>query len=354
MESKPSNKIFMLVFLLILIFIVSLLIIYLQLNSIDRDIVMINNKVDRLNNTIIDYDDSLSLINKEMSDVNKRIDNIQQEINTLKSRINNIPYQLEDIDIDDNENLPIHVNDLQKTLTEVKSNGYKAEQFFYMNNSFDIFIARIPDVNIGQFWKDDNGDYFGSIQNVKEYLINKGHEVMMITNSGIYKENREPLGLYIEKGEERIPLNIATNKDEGINPGNFYLKPNGVFVITNNNKANILTTEAYADIHGFMDPKLALQSGPMLLINGEIHPDFTEGSQNKNIRSGIGIINENIIAFAISNEPASFYDFAMFFKEELECSSALYLDGVISKTYIPSLNRDETNGDFAGLIAVYK
>jgi uncharacterized protein YigE (DUF2233 family) len=132
------------------------------------------------------------------------------------------------------------------------------------------------------------------------------------------------------------------------------MKPNGVFVITNNNKVNILTTEAYADIHDLMNPKLALQSGPMLLINGEVHPDFTAGSSNKNIRSGIGIIDENTIAFAISNEPVSFYDFAMFFKEELECYSALYLDGVISNMYIPSLNREETDGDYAGLIAVYK
>ena len=55
----------------------------------------------------------------------------------------------------------------------------------------------------------------------------------------------------------------------------------------------------------------ATQSGPMLLINGAINPEFQENSANLKIRSGVGIIDDRNVVFVISNEPINFYDFAL-------------------------------------------
>jgi len=39
----------------------------------------------------------------------------------------------------------------------------------------------------------------------------------------------------------------------------------------------------------------------------------------------------------ISDKPVNFYEFAHFFKDELQCTDALYLDGVVSAIYVEDL-----------------
>jgi uncharacterized protein YigE (DUF2233 family) len=56
----------------------------------------------------------------------------------------------------------------------------------------------------------------------------------------------------------------------------------------------------------------------------------------------------------ISNTPVNLYDFAILFRDYLTCDNALYLDGVISKVYVPKLNRVEEEGNFAALFGVIK
>jgi len=89
-----------------------------------------------------------------------------------------------------------------------------------------------------------------------------------------------------------------------------------------------------------------------LLIDGEIHKKFREGSTNFNIRSGVGIINEKKIVFAISLTEVNFYDFAMFFKEIFNCKNALYLDGAISKMYLYDIAPKTIDGRFGPMISV--
>jgi uncharacterized protein YigE (DUF2233 family) len=52
----------------------------------------------------------------------------------------------------------------------------------------------------------------------------------------------------------------------------------------------------------------------MLVVDGEINSLFQSGSINLNIRNGVGILPNNDVIFAISNEEINFYDFAKFFK----------------------------------------
>ena len=89
----------------------------------------------------------------------------------------------------------------------------------------------------------------------------------------------------------------------------------------------------------------------MLLIEGVVHPALKKGSANVNIRNGVGILPGNKLVFAMSKEPINFYDLAEYFKG-LGCRSALYLDGFVSRTYLPEKNWVQTDGDFGVIIGV--
>jgi len=157
-------------------------------------------------------------------------------------------------------------------------------------------------------------------------------------NAGMYDSNREPIGLYIEDGKELHSINLKNDSDE---PSNFYdLKPNGIFAINRLNKAFIVDSHSYSTIIKYGAVKIATQSGPLLVINGKVNNFFTEGSKNVNIRNGVGIDRSGNVVFVISNVPVNFYDMATFFRDFLSCNNALYLDGVVSKMYLPELEKN--------------
>jgi len=91
----------------------------------------------------------------------------------------------------------------------------------------------------------------------------------------------------------------------------------------------------------------------MLVISDNIHPKFVFGSKNKYVRNGVGINKKGETVFVISNKPTNFYDFAILFRDELQCSNALYLDGAISKMYNEQTKRKE-DGNFGVMIGIVK
>jgi len=189
----------------------------------------------------------------------------------------------------------------------------------------DNFITYTVDPSkqdIQLYWKNDQGETLKSIQNFKTFVESKNSKLIFATNAGMYKEDNSPLGLFIQNGKTLSPLNTKNSN------GNFYLKPNGVFYITTDNKAIVCETNTFSNTGNV---KHATQSGPMLLIDGKIHSAFVKGSNNLNIRNGIGILPNNNIVFAMSKKEINFYDFAAYFKT-LGCKNALYLDGFVSRT----------------------
>lgn len=209
------------------------------------------------------------------------------------------------------------------------------------NDSLLVYCINPKTQNIKLFWKDDKGQQFNSINNLGHYLRKKGQKLVFAMNAGMYKEDRSPLGLYIDSGKTITPLNKASAS------GNFYLKPNGVFYITKDNVAGVSATEKFKSDSNI---KYATQSGPMLVIDGKIHPEFKQGSINVNIRNGIGILPNGQILLAMSKELINLYDFANFFLKA-GCKNALYLDGSISQTYLPAQNWQQTGGNFGVIIA---
>lgn len=192
------------------------------------------------------------------------------------------------------------------------------------------------------YWKDDKGQNFGSIQHLKTWLESDNRKLVFAMNGGMYKQDGSPQGLYIEKRKTLSPLDTLTGA------GNFYLKPNGVFYITTDNTPVICNTLNFNNNGKII---YATQSGPMLVIDGEIHPAFKQGSTNLNIRNGVGILPNNKVVFAMSKEEINFYDFASYFKS-LGCKNALYLDGLVSRTYLPEKSWMQTDGNFGVIIGV--
>lgn len=191
-------------------------------------------------------------------------------------------------------------------------------------------------------WKDDKGQIIGSLGRMNAWTQSRGRQLLFAMNGGMYMEDRAPLGLYIENGRTLRPLNRRTAS------GNFYMKPNGVFYLTKDRRGVVCRTE---DFRASSTIQYATQSGPLLLINGRIHPMFQKGSRNLNVRNGVGILPGNKVLFAMSKGAISFYDFAEYFRSR-GCRWALYLDGFVSRAWLPEKGWKQTHGAFGAIITV--
>jgi uncharacterized protein YigE (DUF2233 family) len=200
-------------------------------------------------------------------------------------------------------------------------------------------------VELNFYFKDKNKINFSSFKNLKSELQKEKKELIFATNGGMFNKDHSPQGLYIENGIVITELDTIKN-----GYGNFYLQPNGVFSLTKTEQPNICRTK---DFKNDANINYATQSGPMLLINGELHPKFNKGSKNIHIRNGVGILENGNLLFAMSKEKINFYDFASYFKQK-GCKNALYLDGFVSKTYLPSKDWSHLDGDFGVIIGVTK
>ena len=220
------------------------------------------------------------------------------------------------------------------------------------NNQFDTYVVdlRNPEQELKFFSEDEKEFKYYSLGEVKKTLANQPDKKLVFSmNGGMYDPNYDPKGLLVEDGKVKQPLDTQAQ-----GRGNFYLKPNGVFLINKQGRAKIVTTEYFEETKMIENTKNATQSGPMLLEKGEYHKKFNPSSVNLNIRNGVGIIDENRVVFAISRSGVTFYDFATLFKNVFECSDALFLDGSVSKMYCPDLGRTDSDGNFGTIIGLVK
>ncbi|RFZ89350.1 hypothetical protein D0Y60_01595 [Shinella sp. WSJ-2] len=177
------------------------------------------------------------------------------------------------------------------------------------------------------------------------HLLRNGQHMSFAMNGGMYHPDYGPVGLLIEQGRETGALNQADAF------GNFFMKPNGVFWVADG-KAGVMETEAFAKAG--ISPREATQSGPMLVIDGQIHPRFLPDATSLQIRNGVGILPDGHVAFAISNDPVRFHDFATLFRDRLQSKNALFLDGSISSLYAPEIRRRDRDAVMGTIIAVVK
>ena len=88
------------------------------------------------------------------------------------------------------------------------------------------------------------------------------------------------------------------------------------------------------------------------MAGGQIHPGFNANSISRLIRNGVGVKTSGEVVFALTEDPMNFHEFATLFRDVLNCPDALYLDGVISSLYAPSLKRNDKKADLGPIIGV--
>jgi uncharacterized protein YigE (DUF2233 family) len=190
------------------------------------------------------------------------------------------------------------------------------------------------------FHEDAEGVVYGSFRAVEaEY-----GPLSFAMNAGMYHDDLSPVGHYIEDGRET--MRVIPNAG----PGNFGMLPNGVFCIEPG-RARVIETRAYLE-----DPPSCLhatQSGPMLVIDGALHPRFIEGSDSRFIRNGVGTSAAgDRVVFAISDAAVNFHDFATLFRDALGLDDALYFDGKISRLHAPDIDRSDPGWAMGPIVGV--
>lgn len=155
--------------------------------------------------------------------------------------------------------------------------------------------------------------------------------VAFAVNAGMFDEGGDPIGYFVQGGKRLKELNTADG------PGNFHMKPNGVFFGTGDTW-DIRTTDDFLK-NVSERPDFGTQSGPMLVVDGKLHPEISANGPSLAIRNGVGIDERGRAHFVISSAPISFGRLARFYRDELKVRNALYLDGNVSQLWNPATER---------------
>ena len=185
---------------------------------------------------------------------------------------------------------------------------------------------------ISLYWRGADGAPYANFSAVATALKKNGRALRFAMNAGMYGNDLSPVGLYVEDG------NTMRRADTRDGETNFHMKPNGVFWI-GDRTAGVTETSRY--LASPPAARFATQSGPMLVIDGRIHPRILPTGASQKLRNGVCVRDGVNVMFAISRAPVTFHAFARLFKDGLDCANALFLDGSVSSLYAPELGRDD-------------
>ncbi|EAQ26147.1 phosphodiester glycosidase family protein [Roseovarius sp. 217] len=204
----------------------------------------------------------------------------------------------------------------------------------FEDESYTVCAVDIGRDDLRLFLNDaESGAPLGSFGAIENKLKAEGKALAFAMNAGMYHADRSPVGLYIEAGQEVKGLITRDG------PGNFGLLPNGVFCI-GDGRAHVIETLRYARERPAC--RYATQSGPMLVIDGAVHPRFLVDSDSHYVRNGVGTsANGRKAWFVISDNALNFHTFGRFFRDHLKVAQALYFDGKVSRLHAPGVNRSD-------------
>ena len=205
---------------------------------------------------------------------------------------------------------------------ETKEHTFDGKRYF-------VSTVDLEKESLQLFLGDGRGHYFNNFANIDRWLAERKRRLAFAMNAGMFHPGFAPVGLFVDHGRTIKPLNL----DKG--EGNFFLKPNGVFAVTDTGAQVVEASRfpALASECGIEKVQVATQSGPLLVIDGRLHPVFRKESESRLFRNGVGVISPKRVVFAISTEPVNFHEFARLFRDSLGCANALFLDGDVSSLY---------------------
>jgi uncharacterized protein YigE (DUF2233 family) len=192
---------------------------------------------------------------------------------------------------------------------------------------------------------DGAGRPYRSFAALAQALGPKASKLAFAMNAGMFGEDGHAIGLLIEGGKQIR----AINRREG--GGNFHLMPNGVFLVRKDGRAEVVRSAAFEPSENIA---FATQSGPMLVIDGKLHPAFEPDGRSKYIRNAVGIAPDGTPLFVISQEPVSFGKLARLFRDQLGAKDALYLDGSVSSLWDPADGRQDSFAPLGPMVVVFR
>lgn len=215
-------------------------------------------------------------------------------------------------------------------------------------------VHRVEEAKLGTLdlrWLGRDGKPLGGFEALRKELAAEGRKLAFATNAGIYAHGPTPCGLTISGGKELVPLSLIEGE------GNFYLKPNGVFFVDDAKGAGVMEAAEYG--RSGLKPRIATQSGPLLLRKGVLHPAFKVDSPNKRLRNAVGVRkSDGQVIFVMSDRDdrvkgrVTFHQMCRFFLH-LGCEDALYLDGDISDMLVkPPTDAQLTPNTFAAMFVI--
>lgn len=206
-------------------------------------------------------------------------------------------------------------------------------------------VPAAQEPNLRLWLNGPNGKILGDFSSIRGTLA-AGEALAFAMNAGMFHSDYSPVGLLVQDGTEVAPIVTAASK------GNFGMLPNGVFCAGGTRPFQVIESRAFASQRP--DCRIASQSGPMLVIDGALHPRFLVDSDSRYIRNGVGTSPDGQTAmFVMSSRAVTFHEFGRFFRDELGVRDALYFDGSISRLYAPELGRADFGrrmGPIIGLV----
>lgn len=186
----------------------------------------------------------------------------------------------------------------------------------------------------------------GGLAELRESLSpSQRARTVLAMNGGMFDDEGQPIGYYVEDGRRLMQL----NRNDG--PGNFHMLPNGIFFGRRDGDWQVLSADAFAE-QVSERPYFATQSGPMLVVDGRLHPAITNDGPSRYIRNAVGIDPLGRALFVISEEPVSFGKLARFYRDVLGARNALFLDGSVSQLWDPANDRLDGGAALGPLIVV--
>lgn len=209
------------------------------------------------------------------------------------------------------------------------SHVHAAESVEHEGARYHVFrLDRADWPKLDLAWKSADGRPLQDFNGLRKHVAAQGKRLVFAMNAGIFERGPAPCGLTICGGEVQVPLNLRAGE------GNFYLKPNGVFYLDDQKGPGVMEAAEFGQ--SGLHPRIATQSGPLLMRKGVIHPAFNVNSPNKRLRNAVGVrAKDGQIILVMSDRDDSaqgrvtFHQLTRLFLH-LGCQDALYLDGDIS------------------------
>lgn len=225
----------------------------------------------------------------------------------------------------------------------VPSRSIEYESTDFESKRYTVCRVDLSKETLELFLNDENKVPFKRFATLESWLAKRGRQLVFAMNAGMYHQDYSPVGMFVANGSPMTPVNLARGE------GNFFLKPNGVFLVTASG-AQVVEASQVTRVREKIE--LATQSGPLLVLNGKFHPAFQPNSENRLFRNGVGVKSPKEVIFVNSEEPVNFHEFARLFRDRLSCPNALFLDGTISSLHSTELKRSDFKIDLGPIIAI--